>query len=192
MRIIKPETSRRMPWLNGDGETTELAIAPEGATFATLDWRLSAAHVAKSGPFSHLAGIDRTLVVTSGHGMTLTGPGMRAVTLTPDSAPVEFAGELAIEATLTNGPVDDLNVMTRRSRYRHKMAVRQLSNETVILSEASVCIVSLRDCDACYQGFGGSGTLRAGDFAILASDEERLVIHPDAPTRLYDIRIWSV
>ena len=35
-----------MPWANGRGTTLELAIHPDGATLASLEWRISIATVA--------------------------------------------------------------------------------------------------------------------------------------------------
>jgi environmental stress-induced protein Ves len=192
MRIIRLEECRRMRWANGRGETIELAVAPDGATFRSLDWRLSAARVATHGPFSYLVDLDRTLVVTSGRGLTLTAGEDLAITLTPEDQPWEFPGELAIEATLIDGPVDDLNVMTRRGRFRHKMVVRRISSEIDVTNDSGVSILSLRDCDASYETTDEIGTLRRGDFVILDRGNARLLIRPHTETLFYQIRLWPV
>ena len=53
------------PWKNGGGSTTEIAIAPLGATVDKFDWRISLATIANSGPFSVFPGVDRTLAPSS-------------------------------------------------------------------------------------------------------------------------------
>jgi environmental stress-induced protein Ves len=120
-----------MPWKNGGGSTTELAIFPAGARLDNFIWRLSTAQVAVDGPFSSFPGIDRTLAVLSGAGLILhtkaeqgTTPS-GAVHLTQNSPPYCFAGELAVTAELSEGSVSDLNMMTRRDVCQHDM--RRLS-----------------------------------------------------------------
>ncbi|MBR7792736.1 HutD family protein [Undibacterium sp. FT147W] len=116
-----------MPWKNGGGSTTELAIFPAGANLDNFIWRLSTAQVATDGPFSHFHGIDRTLAVLSDAGLILhtkaepgtTPPGV--VHLTQDSPPYRFPGELALDAELSDGCVLDLNIMTRRDVCTHTM-----------------------------------------------------------------------
>lgn len=51
--------------------TTELLIEPPTANIDTFDWRISAANVGTSGPFSKFAGRSRTLLLLEGDGMTL-------------------------------------------------------------------------------------------------------------------------
>jgi environmental stress-induced protein Ves len=62
----------RMPWKNGGGQTTEIAVSA-GASLADFDWRVSIAEINADGPFSAFAGVDRTLVLLSGAGVRLTG-----------------------------------------------------------------------------------------------------------------------
>ncbi|CAH0446968.1 Protein Ves [Ralstonia syzygii subsp. syzygii] len=119
MRLLLPETMRRMPWKNGGGITTEIAIAPPGATLDAFDWRISTARVEAAGPFSHFAGIDRSLSVIAGGCLTLHRADGEAVTLAPGGASVCFAGEAEIHATL-DAPLSDFNVMTRRGAWAHQ------------------------------------------------------------------------
>ncbi len=121
IRLLRAESQRRVPWKNGGGETAEIMIWPEGSGFDDFDWRLSRATVATSGPFSEFPGVDRTLAVLSGAGVTLELPGMAPIRLTPESPPLPFPGDLACNATLVAGVITDFNVMTRRGRYHHEM-----------------------------------------------------------------------
>jgi environmental stress-induced protein Ves len=182
-----------MPWKNGGGETIELAVSPQSAAFEDFDWRLSAAHVACDGPFSRFPGVDRTLGVTSGSRMTLAMPDRSDLTLTPRSLPLEFSGELAIEAKLLNGPVDDLNVMTRRGRFGHHMAVQRCVHPLDLKRDAGLLIVSARDANADLETTTSRHVLRAGDFAILdENDGATLRIVPECEAVLYVIKLWRV
>ena len=109
-----------MPWKNGGGFTTEIAIGPEGAALDQFDWRVSMAEIMTDGPFSSFAGIDRTLSILEGNGIRLTVGGETTV-LTRESAPFGFPGDAATSAILVDGPVIDLNVMTRRGVIEHRV-----------------------------------------------------------------------
>ena len=119
MKMLRAVDYRRMPWKNGGGETLEVAVFPRDAEIADFGWRISMAIVAVDGPFSTFPGIDRTLVLLDGEGMTLDIAGRSPVTLKPDSPPCTFPADIATTATLTDGPITDLNVMTARGRYTH-------------------------------------------------------------------------
>lgn len=121
MRLIRAADHVRMPWKNGGGQTVEIAIWPPSAGLSDFDWRLSMATVATDGPFSLFPGIDRTLAVLEGEGIDLTVGEAPAVRLTPAAAPHSFAGDVAAGATLVSGPITDLNVMTRRDKFRHRV-----------------------------------------------------------------------
>ncbi len=121
MRIIRASQHRRMPWKNGGGETTEIAISPDGALVNDFDWRLSMARVESGGPFSNFPGIDRTLAVLDGDGLLLTIEGMEPAELTNASKPLAFPGDAPTSAELIGGTVTDLNIMTRRGRLAHSM-----------------------------------------------------------------------
>ena len=111
-----------MPWRNGAGRTTEIAVYPTGAALDAFDWRISIADVVKDGPFSRFAGIDRTLVVIGGAGMRLDGDGHSAM-LSGLYEPYAFSGDDAVACTLLAGPVRDFNLMLRRSRGRGGVTV---------------------------------------------------------------------
>ena len=67
MRVVTPRTIRSndccvMPWKNGYGSTTELAVEPPDAALDRFDWRVSVAELRGSGPFSTFPGYDRIIV----------------------------------------------------------------------------------------------------------------------------------
>lgn len=128
MRKLRQEDFQRMPWKDGGGETLQIAIGPADATLDDFDWRVSSARVASSGPFSAFPGVDRSLAVIDGGPLRLLvagggDPGHTSqITLTPDSAPFSFAGEWPVHAELPgDGCVVDLNIMTRRDRFTHRL-----------------------------------------------------------------------
>ena len=166
MRVIRAADYRRMPWKNGGGSTTEVAIAPATATLDTFDWRISMAHVATPGPFSRFPGIDRTLAVIEGAGLHLSIAGA-TVMLDRGAPPHFFPGDIDTDATLIDGPIDDLNVMSRRARYDHRMT-RHRAGETVPLPrDAETVLLMPRGGDIVV----GDQPVAAGDTAILDRDD---------------------
>lgn len=135
MRLLRAATHKRMPWKNGGGETVEIAVFPEDAGLGDFDWRISMATVASNGPFSLFEGVDRTLTILSGAGMALAIDGAPAVHLDPSSEPLTFPADVPVAARLVDGPITDLNVMTRRGRFTHRV-VRLEGGEVQILSVA--------------------------------------------------------
>lgn len=126
MRKLAAGDYQVMPWKNGGGVTTQLAVFPRGAGLDTFDWRISTAQVASEGPFSLFPGIDRSLAVIQGHGLVLTDAGGECCRIGTGSEPFVFRGEQGIDARLKDGPVADFNVMTRRSACSHLLEVIKL------------------------------------------------------------------
>lgn len=141
MRIIRATEHRRMPWKNGGGETTEIAISPESATTGDFDWRLSMARVESGGPFSVFPGIDRTLAVLDGERLLLTIEGMEPAELTARSEPLAFPGDAPTNAELIGGNVTDLNIMTRRGKLTHSMRRLRVSGSTKLPLEYSEALL---------------------------------------------------
>ena len=121
MKLYRASQHKRMSWKNGGGETVEIAVFPSGASVDDFDWRISMATVASDGPFSIFPNIDRTLSILDGAGMSLAMEGGQEVELHGASLPLSFAADIAVAATLVDGPITDLNVMTRRRRYRNSV-----------------------------------------------------------------------
>lgn len=160
--VLRADSYARMPWKNGGGETREIAIFPPAASLDTLDWRVSMAVVAQDGPFSSFPGIDRTLCVIEGAGMELdfgSAGGVR--TVTPTSAPFEFAADKPLQARLIDRAITDLNVMTRRDRYRH--SVRRLRLEPRPISVGSMANWTLLFCE---RGQVHCGIAKEADVAL--------------------------
>ena len=127
MRIIRPEAHRIMPWKNGSGTTTEIAIDPPDADVGgRFRWRLSIADVERSGPFSAFAGYERTIMVIAGQGMDLSVGGRPARRLDRAFEPFVFSGDAPAECQLLGGPIRDFNLMVDRSSLRSRLEVVHL------------------------------------------------------------------
>jgi environmental stress-induced protein Ves len=107
-------------WKNGGGRTSEVIVWPEGAPLGDFEWRISIADIENDGPFSHFPDTDRTLCILSGAGIFLDVGG-RLQKLTPRSVPFRFAGDVPCRARLLDGPISDLNIMSRRGRIEHRV-----------------------------------------------------------------------
>ena len=114
---LKASDFKEMAWANGRGKTVELfRVDRDGA----MQWRLSRASVVEDGAFSLFPGVDRNLTVISGPGFDLAGEvRLRAGLLQP----VEFAGDVAMQAEGVVAPCEDFNVMARRGAMQAEVAV---------------------------------------------------------------------
>ncbi|RTM15320.1 MAG: HutD family protein [Bradyrhizobiaceae bacterium] len=166
MQILRATAYRRMPWRNGGGETIEMAVSPAGASFDTFDWRLSMAHVGASGPFSLFPDTDRTLSVIAGNGLTLKLPD-RDVTLDRKTAPFAFPGDVTVDSTLVDGPIDDLNVMTRRTRCHHRVQRRHLAVSTTLALSGEIAVLV---------AIGGGVEVVAGSQAVTLDSKDALAL----------------
>jgi uncharacterized protein len=188
MRILRAADYRVMPWKNGGGTTTEIAVSPDGAGLDDFDWRVSMARVEGSGPFSSFAGIDRTLSVLEGEGIVLDIAGRPEVRLTPASAPFSFPADLPTSAALISGPITDLNVMTRRGRALHSVERLAISRPVDIAAGAGSTLI------LCHKGevvFSGTQPIRLGplDTLLLGPDAPVLWVEPARDATLFVIRI---
>ncbi|AOJ86337.1 MULTISPECIES: HutD family protein [Burkholderia] len=154
------------PWKNGGGVTREIGAFPPGAALDAFAWRVSVADVGAAGPFSRFDGIDRTLVLLSGAGMTLAEAGGARHVLDAPLARADFAGETAIDATLHDGATRDFNLMTRRSAARGTVDVwpegthRVERADTVLLFCATGAVGIDIDIDGAHYALQEMDTLR--------------------------------
>jgi len=116
-----------MPWKNGGGRTTEIAIDPPDVDVnGRFRWRLSIADVERSGPFSAFPGYERTIMVIAGPGMELAVGGQPTRRLDRLFEPFVFSGDSAADCRLLDGPIRDFNLMVERSLLRSRLAVVSL------------------------------------------------------------------
>jgi len=170
------------PWKNGGGLTWEIAADPPGAGLDDFGWRISMARVASAGPFSTFSGVDRIITILEGAlDLRLEGQGSRI--LDPASDPFAFAGDDPCWGGPVEGAVLDLNVMTRRGRFRAE--VRRLNGREPIRRDGDTLILFALD-EATIDGL----TLKPHD-AVIVDADVRITVEGSWP-RLVAIALMSV
>jgi len=192
MRLIRPEEYRRMPWKNGGGETIEIAVSPVGAGLDDFDWRVSMARVAQGGPFSNFPGIDRTLAILDGAGVQLAVAGRQPVELTASSPPYSFPGDLPAGADLADGPVRDLNVMTRRGVVEHALDRLTIAGPRALRLDCDTALLLCRTGRLDVETADGATPLEQDEALLLdPCPTEPLRLGPAASTVLFVVRLRS-
>jgi environmental stress-induced protein Ves len=172
-----PTAYKLMPWKNGAGSTTELLIAPEGASVQSgFDWRISLAQVPVSGPFSSFPGYQRTIMLLQGDPMRLLHQAQGEHQLLPFQ-PYEFQGAWQTEGILSGRPVEDFNVMVRNAYGRARVDVQKASEQSVFaLQDAPLHFIH------CWQGAASvtmqnQKTTLCEKESLLIEDGVDIVIH---------------
>ncbi|WP_246669190.1 MULTISPECIES: HutD family protein [unclassified Bradyrhizobium] len=166
LKLLRAHEHRRMPWKNGGGVTTEIAVAPPDASLASFDWRVSTAEVASDGAFSLFPGIDRTLLLLEGQGMRLQVGDRSPLTLVVGGEPAIFPGDSPASASLVDGPIRDLNVMTRRGHFSHSVSVVDFAGSTSLRAAADISLLLLRHGRISLHSPHGAAELEPGDAVI--------------------------
>jgi hypothetical protein len=112
INIISADTFKQVPWKNGLGFTTELAIN-DGGTLDNFDWRLSIATVSNDGAFSNFKGYRRNLVLISGQGITLDHQNGQLDNLNKLLDIAQFDGGFRTLGKLHGPAITDFNIMTK-------------------------------------------------------------------------------
>jgi len=188
--LLDPTKARAMPWKNGGGATLELAISPAGASLEHFAWRISSAQVAMDGAFSSFPGIDRSLAVLTGKGLRLQRENGRFETLHRGGAVAVFGGEEAISASLQDGPITDLNLMTRRGVWKHELQRLNVQGEQMVENDAEVLLLWNAAQTAVEVRAGGVvHSLAAGCGLLVEHEPGPLHLQAPAPTLLYLARL---
>ncbi|WP_165313701.1 HutD/Ves family protein [Vibrio ziniensis] len=114
--VVPQSDYLRMPWKNGLGETLEIAVSRENDEVL---YRVSQAAVVEDGAFSDFSGLHRTLVLLKGNGMILSHKNAQKEyqhNLEQELSVAHFAGGDSTYATLSNGAIEDLNIMVREGK----------------------------------------------------------------------------
>jgi environmental stress-induced protein Ves len=186
MRILRAADHKVMPWKNGRGATTEIAVSPESDGLHNFAWRVSMAQVANDGPFSSFPGIDRTLLVLSGRGMVLDVVGRPPVTLTRASPPYAFAGDAATSAKLVDGAIVDLNIMVRRGLVRTRVQRINLTTPQQFFAE-DVRLLLIETGKLIVQPEVAGETLTTNDALLFDARTRSIVVEPGVATTLISI-----
>jgi len=131
-----------MLWKNGLGKTLEIKCRNDelGQRF-----RISQAKVIENGYFSDFTGQHRTLVLLSGNGMKLDHKGInaRSTSLLKGQLDIaHFSGEDKTYARLIDGPIEDLNIIVRKSDTRAQVTKID-RHQRVSLERSNKCLLKL-------------------------------------------------
>lgn len=152
-------------WKNGGGVTWEYAVHPPGAGLDDFFWRISRARVVGHGAFSVFPGIDRSLTVVDGDAIDLLMTDRR-VRLDRTTPPYRFPADQPIECRVPTGPIEDLNVMTRRGHWTHRVARHAVTGATRIDLDGDVGLIVALARLRVETETGGAGDLEPGDAAL--------------------------
>lgn len=171
VRTIDLASAVQMPWKNGNGSTIELAIAPAGANLDNFAWRISSACVGGHGSFSNFPGIDRSLAILGGAGLRLNTPTEPSLQLTTDSQPWLFRGETTVYAELLEGAVTDLNIMSRREQWTHRLEAVQVNGEYRLDTSTPASVLMIY----CHTASQLNCTLSGGEHLVLHAQQGLLI-----------------
>ena len=132
-----------MPWKNGLGTTTQLAIHPPFASLDSFEWRVSIARVRGSAPFSTFDGVERCLAMLRGE-MTLLRNDAAPLHLTTESPPVSFAGNMSAEGRVESDTALDLNLMYRPAQWTATMHRIRLAEGRTAQAQPTTMLCALR------------------------------------------------
>lgn len=180
MRLLRAAAHRRMPWKNGGGVTTEIAVFPPEAGLDDFNWRISMARVEKDGPFSLFPGIDRTLMLLDGEGLHLSVEGREPLHLARAYQTAVFPSDVAASARLDAGPITDLNVMTRRGVCKAEISLLRVLDQRRLDAAAGVTVV-LADAEGLQAEVDGRAFAFERRDAMVLAPGEAVVLTASEP-----------
>ena len=172
-RILRASERESVPWLNGLGSTSEVAIHPTDAAITRFDWRISIATIETDSRFSEFAGVDRYLMPLSADGVVLVDEGVRHPLARFEV--YGFAGERSVEAVEVREPSLDLNLMLRRGAAggslvaesvhgRRDFAPPPNSQQVLVVLDGALAM------DGIALGVGDSIRTSEGDVTVLTGE----------------------
>jgi hypothetical protein len=109
------------------------------------------------------------------------------------SGPFCLSGDVRVDCSLIDGSVDDLNVMTRRSRFQHRVSRCPVGSSTQIRWKADTAVIIV---------FGDAINIELGSRSIALAGRDCMELDPDDPghftasspgrAELYLVEIWRV
>ncbi|MBV1857599.1 MAG: HutD family protein, partial [Nannocystaceae bacterium] len=160
--IISPDRFKTIPWKNGQGVTSELAVS-QGHGLADFTWRISIAQVDKDGAFSDFTGLHRTLVLLEGRGLELCHDDKTRDRLERPLDLASFDGGSRTVGRLISGPITDFNVMSRVGRMSAEVGLyRERAEVEAPTTELGFVYCALEDADICDAAGGVVSSLPVG------------------------------
>jgi len=177
VRIVRSAAYATIPWKNGRGVTRRVAVFPAEAGYQALDWHVSRTAIGHDTPFSQLTGLDRQLLLVSGAGLILR---LRSETdhvalerrIDRPLEPFAFRGDWDVDCAVVDGPVEVLNVMTRRGRAAARLEVRAFSAlETLRKPAGETLVVFAAGSGLTAYGSWGTASLNVDDSIVVDERE---------------------
>ncbi|MCB1559549.1 MAG: HutD family protein [Xanthomonadales bacterium] len=182
-RLLPAESFRRMRWLNGAGWTREIHRQP--AQSEAFHWRASIAEIDADGPFSPFPGCQRQQALLRGNGLRLRFDSGEVV-LEPPHGQHAYPGDVAVNATLIDGPVHAFNLIWRPRAVDVRVLHRPLVGATLFFPEPGVrWLVYLIQGQARLRQSDDQLVLAAGD-ALLLEPHDGAGIASHSGRRLLD------
>ncbi len=152
--LLQPQDYRRMPWKNGLGMTTEIAVFPvdAGLDGKPFDWRVSLAEIETSCEFSRFPGYDRSILLSEGAGMELSFDSAPPQRIEQRYQPFNFTGEWQTYCRLLDGPVRDFNIMSARNKFVHTCEVMTSPSSIRWKSHSEILLVYCLDGSLYLEG----------------------------------------
>jgi hypothetical protein len=172
VRILRGADYPALPWKNGRGVARRIAVVPAGSGYESFDWQVSRTAITGDTPFSKLAGIDRQFMLLSGNGVILRvrGTAERVAFEQRIERPLEpfaFRGDWDVDCMLVDGPVEVLNVMTRRGHAGARIEIRAVTTPALVRKAAGeTLVVYAADALTAY-GIWGADTLHPDDSVLV-------------------------
>jgi len=183
--ILRAADRVAVPWKNGGGLTREVAAHPPQSDLGNFDWRVSLAEVRRGGPFSSFPGVDRHMAVISGR-LELAISSRDTLSLSSDTAPLSFPGEVPVYAEPRPEPVTDLNVMTRRGRFVASLTRCRVAQTRVRLEAETTLLLALAPLT--LRAASIDANLSALDAARFSANAETLLMDSAAA----DAAFWLI
>jgi environmental stress-induced protein Ves len=171
MQIIRQSAFTAAPWKNGGGVTHEAIRMP--ASGDPYRWRVSVAHIDRSGPFSDFAAYHRIMVLLKGRGAALKFANGDERLLSNVGDLAQFDGALAAQCELKSGPCVDLNLMVAKSLQGVEASVRRLSAalELPAARGRSTLIFPIDAPLLLHAGAGDAASLEPWDLAVISDSD---------------------
>lgn len=130
---LRPSQYRSIPWRNGRGQSTVIAVGPEsaGPEVGDFQWRVSVADIATAEPFSSFPGYERIIMVIDGTGILLDHGKEGGQARLDKLMPHWFQGDWPTQCWPIEGPVRDFNVLTRYDAASGTLSTLHLNAEPV-------------------------------------------------------------
>ena len=171
IKTISPHQFTTIPWKNGKGQTTELAISENGS-INDFNWRLSIANVVEDGAFSDFSGYERHLILLEGEGIELNHDNQHVDLLDRLLSVSNFNGTSKTIGRLINGVIKDFNLMVKDEKYRVEVFT-SIKQKEIKIDTADLCFVYTHTAQAVV--YLNADELKISNGELIVMENEDLI-----------------